>query len=300
MKRLSLLLALILASLSLVSCEYGLWEFLYHGETVQTRAENLTELNDAGTSALVSHLNSKASSGTYKFLVITDIHFGKPNKDRRDEDLYEWLDSNGSGIDFCVNLGDTADHGLPSELDNMAPLESAIKTRCPNFPAATKIYNILGNHDLYNSGWTGWKEKMYPNTSFYHFKTNGMSYYFLDSGSATLGKPQYNRLKKAFASDPLPKIVMTHYPVYADSSTVLGYFTMQNSEESSALISLFAQYNVILVLDGHTHKYFKADLGKFVEFNTPSLVDNVKWSVVTVNEAAKTASAELVAGKRAR
>ena len=277
-----------LVSFNLISCQYGLWEFLSHNTTVNERTQEIKELTDTGTISLASALSAK---GTYKILVISDVHFGKPNT-RHDDDFLAWLDSldDSDKPDFCISLGDSADKGLQSELDDYNALLEKIQARLVNTDAP--IYTVLGNHDLYNSGWLLWKESVYPYTSLYHFSTNGFSYYFMDSASDSVGANQIKLLKSAFEKDNLPKIVSMHCPIYTDGKTKQGYFTLQDPHEVDELITLFAKYNVKLVLSGHTHSYCRTSLGKFLLYNVPGFLTlppeskpGRGWSIITVNES---------------
>ena len=181
-----------------MTCKYGLDEAIYREDSFRRRSVSLTEMNDSPTQSLVSSLGPK-----YTVLIISDMHYGKSGHSQHEDELLSWIDSLPASKKpaFCINLGDTADHGLPGELDSFLAFESRLKQRIPN------VYNIVGNHDLYNSGWSGWKEKMYPHNSFYHFETSAFSWYFLDSGSGTLGKRQMDEFEKVLRNDSKQKIV---------------------------------------------------------------------------------------------
>ena len=280
MKKISLPL-LLLPLLLTFSCRYGLHEFVGHDENVQKRASQLTEITGEDLPG--------AAGGTYNVLLLSDIHFGKP-KPRHDGQFLDWLEENKSELKFCINLGDTADHGLGSELDDYLAFEQKITAKL----GAPHTYPVIGNHDLYNSGWKQWKEKMYPNTSFYHFTLGAFSYYFLDSGSSILGTPQMDVLKSEMRKDTRPKIVCTHYPVYAATNNSLSLFVMQDMHETDELISLFEETNVKIVLVGHTHIYYETRIGSFKEFNVPGFLDAKQWAVLTVDEANETVSARIV------
>ncbi|MEE3312597.1 MAG: metallophosphoesterase [Treponema sp.] len=273
--------AILIFSLSLISmtCKYGWEQAIYRPDSFRRRADSITELT--GDSTTQGMLSALGGNTTYDVLLIADLHYGKKNVDRREDDLLAWIDSLPASKKpaFCINLGDSADHGKSDEYDDYLSFESRLKTR------VHAVYNVVGNHDLYNSGWDEWKDKMYPHTSFYRFETAGLSWYFLDSGSGTLGRPQIENLKDVMEDDPKPKIVSMQYPSYSDDINMLSYFTLQDEHEVALLFKIFKENKVKLVLDGHTHKYFKNDFGSFIEFNVSTLTSGGDCGLLSVNES---------------
>ena len=263
-----------------LSCHYAPIEYFDRSDSVNKRAPEIKELND-------TH-----SLGTsYDILVLTDIHFGQARSERHDGDVLDWLDSLGTGTKpkFCVNLGDTADHGSESEFDSYLEFENEIKARL-----SSPVYSLIGNHDLRRDGWSVFCEKMYPYTSCYHFETDGMSYYFLDSADGTLGKGQLKNLENAFKADSKPKVIFTHEPIYHDKANLLSATALQDTHEADKLLTLFAKNRVLLYLCGHSHAFRKNSLGSFTEFNLPSYVHSRAWGVIHIDENAGTATPELV------
>ncbi len=265
---------LIFSAVLFPGCEYGIWEGFYRPNGVYERVQNLVDIDDSETENLVSSIAGK----TYSFLVVSDIHCGKSEQSRENVDrLLHWLGLRVDIPDFCVTLGDSADHGRADEMDTYLELERRLK----DF-GVKNVYNVLGNHDLYNSGWNAWKEKMYPHTSFYRFSTGKISYYFLDTASGSLGKKQMELLRSAMEADGLPKFVFTHYPVYSDVN--LGFCGLQESTEGDLLMDLFHKNNVVQVVEGHTHVYGEKDFPHYKEVNAPSLYKEANWLLYTVNE----------------
>lgn len=279
MKKILIISLLIPAAVLLSSCSYGLYNFFGREDTVRTRAGSLTQLD---TPAAVS-----GSDTSYTVAVITDVHFGADKSRGVDTAFLSWLaelDAESALPKFVLCLGDVAEHGYESEMKDYNAFCDKIREYGP------EVYSVLGNHDLYNDGWQYWKKIVYPKTSFYHFKTNNFSWYFLDTGNGTLGTHQYSILIDALESDSSPKIVSMHYPVYAQGKF---YFCLQDTIERNLLISYFADNNVKLLLDGHTHEYNYTDLG-FIEYNVPGFLEKGQWALVTVNETAGTVTEKLV------
>ena len=230
----SLTILIVLFSLCFVTCKYGLGEGFYRKNPVKSRANALKELNDETTQNLLSSLGSK-----YDVLLISDLHFGKDESSQHERALFDWLDSLSADKrpSFCINLGDTADHGLSEEYDSYLVFQEQLRSKLKS----PVVFNVLGNHDLFNSGWSSWKEKMYPNMSFYHFETNNVSWYFLDSGSGTLGERQVEILSDAIKHDSKQKIISLHYPLYGDKiDALMSHDSLQDEHETDMLFTLFA------------------------------------------------------------
>lgn len=284
MKRITNIIYRTVLSLALLlplSCHYAPSEYFNRSESANKRAPEIKELND-------SH-----SLGTsYDILVLSDIHFGQDRADRHDEDVLDWLDSPVTKPKFCVNLGDTADHGFESEFDSYLEFEDEIKARL--YSPSSPVYSLIGNHDLRRDGWSVFCEKMYPYTSCYHFETEGMSYYFLDSADGTLGKGQLKNLENAFKADSKPKVIFTHEPIYHDKANLLSATALQDTHEADKLLTLFAKNRVLLYLCGHSHAFRRNSFGSFTEFNLPSYVHSRAWGVIHIDETNGTAIPELV------
>ena len=156
------ILASFLISLAFSSCaNYGFYQLLFGEEDVDERFSGFSDLSGETVLALDLGLNGK-----YSFIVVTDVHIGA--SDVRSSKMNDFLNEISllfESIDktkiprFIVNLGDTADGGHLSEYnDYNSYLEKirklAVEKNVVSSTEAFKIYTILGNHDLYNNGWT--------------------------------------------------------------------------------------------------------------------------------------------------
>lgn len=273
---LSLLALLSLFNFSCSLSEYGIEEFLYRENHIDKRAQDLLELKDDEKPTL-------PEIKKYSVLITTDLHYGAdnhPNKERKDDDFFaaiSKLKDEGNLPLFCVCLGDIAEHGYDSEhkrykAEFVDRLESEF---------GIKTYTVVGNHDLYNSGWYPYSKYIFPGTSFYHFKTETFSWYFIDNASGTFGNHQYQALSTALSNDKSKKLVFTHVPLYCSGHF---YFTMQNSAERNKVISLFGKNNVKGVFCGHTHFNDESDLGNFTEYTTGGFLEDHEYSILHVDE----------------
>lgn len=266
------------------SCKFGLQESFYKKYPVEKRATSVQSIDL--TDASGNQLNFSGRD-TFSFVVISDVHFGACDESKRPDSVFIQKIKNLSSSekpDFCLCLGDATEHGYEKEykdfnkniVDKLSELN--IKTYC-----------VVGNHDLYNTGWKNYVKYNYPNTSLYKFTVNGddscFSFYGIDSGSGNISEPQFSVLKKEFSNDNNPKIVFSHFPLYTQDTF---YFVMQDSNERNKLISLFAKNNVRLYLGGHIHEYLKSDYGSFLELNVPAYLEYKGAELITVNIKNKT------------
>ena len=223
------------------------------------------------------------TNSKYSIVVITDIHFGSSRAKRKDEKFIAWFSQQVNNADetlrprFMICLGDCIDGGHQSEADDYNKFCTQLQTIAKEAGITDfKTYSLIGNHDLYNDGWTVWRDNIYPHTSFYHFTTSasgadgkGFSWYFIDSANGTLGKPQLEALEKNMPNDSLTKIVLSHYPIYCNGMPLLS---IHNTIEKNRLVSLFAKNNVSLIFEGHAHMGGSYKCSKFEEHYTYSLV----------------------------
>ena len=270
------------------SCKYGPQDAFFREYNSNKRTQSIFELEEKDVPS--------PSSDVYTVAVFSDIHFGKKKATRHEQDFLNWLEKskeNGTAPEFCICLGDIVDHGLKEEFKGYVDFTRKVE----EILGSGKIYNVLGNHDLYNDGWDYYTEMVFPYKSIYHFKTKQFSWYCIDSASGTLGKKQFNKIKDAFDEDPAPKIVMTHIPVYSNPLNNLGYFSFQNTYEADMLLTLYAKNNVKLILNGHIHKTYKNYFNNCIEMTVPSVIEENKWMVLTIDEENCTIKEELVYGQ---
>ena len=274
--------ALVLLPVSCKPIELGLYKVFDHGESVD---ERIGDLDD------VPAPNPAVSNGKFAFAVTSDVHFGNdsPSYSRDEAGFYAKLQELKSTLNppsFLVCLGDVVEKGDARQewadyRDWCQTVESIL---------GNKVYTTTGNHDLYNNGWEYFEDYTYPGTGLFRFSTAGFTFYFLDSGSGSLGSKQFSKFRKAVEADGSPKIICTHYPVYGTAQFFQNYYTMQNTEEADTLITLCTRNNVKLFLGGHMHAQHENDLGSFTELVLPCYAVDHKFAVVTVDTVTHTTS----------
>lgn len=270
----SLAIILVLCLAAVVGCDYGAEDLFGRGDNVSSRSSSLYEEPPPAVPA-----------SPYTVYVISDVHFGRDSRDGAAHEIsIEHFTSRLMSLDaarrpiFILCLGDITEHGEESEVAEYAAWVRRLES-IPNQTGTIKVYNAIGNHDLYNGGYDVWRRLVCPRT-FYHFAAGGLSWYFIDTASGATGQKQFYAIKSAFEKDSRPKIVLSHFPFYADGKF---YFCMQNTTERNTLISLFARCKVRYVFSGHTHEQHTNRFGTFTDYNIPSLLDKGKWAVLTID-----------------
>lgn len=273
-KRASIVVFLFLFIFS--SCKFGVNEFFLRSSNVDSRS---TEIKDIDLPQAI--IDKKA----YSVLLLADIHFSELTTSPGPV-LFDWLNSleTEDMPDFCIVLGDMTNYGIESEYKMYDEFVQKIEE------FDIEVYGILGNHDIYNSGWELWEEYVYPNTAYYRFNTPTYSWYFLDTANGTLGDAQCNNLIEELKLDPREKIVFSHYPLYRGG---IFYFALLDSRERTKLIATFAKNDVLYYFAGHKHDGGYFDYGPFVEIGLKSFLNteiegvfknNGHWAVLSVNE----------------
>ena len=287
----------VLIPLIFVSCNYGFFWGLVGEENVDDRSSSMTSLEVYKPSL------SNISGDEFCVLVMTDLHFGASWGEDNEDDFLDWFEKRISAYknsspekipQFIVNLGDTADGGHDSEFKDYVVLENKIKQIAKEKLGDSdyKIYSILGNHDLYNNGVDGFEEMCFPFVSSYYFHVGGFGFYFLDTANGTLGEAQLKDFKEKISADSSPKIVFSHYPIYAGAGKYI-LMRIHNNLERNLLLTYFAKYNVKRIYDGHAHKRIWFDFSKFQE----EVIDSFRHgqaAVFTVNSSTGSVTTEIV------
>lgn len=308
--------------LLLVACtHYGFFWGQFGDNDVDERSPRLNDFNN-----LVPDLSSQKPpiSTAYSILLFTDVHYGSKREELDEDAFLSWLESyfkeNSSTNPeklprFALNLGDTADSGLRKEFEDYVRFENRIKALAGKYlygegadlvasERKFRIYSILGNHDLYHDGSPHFEELLFPFKSSYYFtidadsnsETGAFSFYFLDTANGCTGTSQLDDFKKKIEKDKNPKIVCTHYPVYAGGTNL--FMILQNTLERNTLLTYFAENNVRQVYEGHAHSNYGFSYGgNFREDVIGSLRfssrDEKQCAIFTVNEKNGTVSTQV-------
>jgi 3',5'-cyclic-AMP phosphodiesterase len=245
--------ALLLAALALgtlASCRYGLGEAFGRPSPVDERVVD--------PAAAIPAAPTPADPDNYIFVMVSDTHFPAGEDPAGAAGLAAFLTAQSA--EFLIVGGDLADAGLPDEYARYAAWVATL-------PALVPVYAVVGNHDLYNEGWATFRTTV--GSSHYSFEVGSRTFYFVDSGSGTLGRDQVAMLRDEFAGDANPKVIVTHYPLYDGNDSY--YFKLTNTAERAALVDLYARSGVELLLEGHTHTQNHTQIGDIDEWVCPSM-----------------------------
>ena len=145
-------------------------------------------------------------------------------------------------INFAIFGGDLTYLGRETEYRNFVDLANALT--CPSYAA-------LGNHDLYNGGWSYYWRHLGP--SSYSFYGGNAKFVVIDSASDEIGQAQMEWIAKELRNNKQPLLfVISHVPIYGGSH---GGYDFPKGPERTELIELFEKYEVDFVLEGHYHSY---------------------------------------------
>ncbi len=274
-----LTLATVLMVGFLSGCSFGWDEFFYRKNSVNSRSDRILDLDGTGGAP------QTGGRSCYSVVFFSDIHIG--GKENDPDVLIDWmrvqkplLEEEGFPLEFAVCAGDLTYSGIRSEYKDYAAMGERMERL-----AGVRLYSVLGNHDVYNSGWDEYRDLVFPYSSYYRFTTpsgeSSLSWYFLDTASATLGTEQLEDLFFRFKHDSNRKVVVTHFPLLLKSSM---YYCLQNIDERDMLIDEFCRNDVKIILTGHAHiedGYTYGDY--FKEVNLESYIKNYAAAVLYVD-----------------
>ena len=222
------------------------------GDVVNTRFDKSMSLTEGRAVAQIT------TEESYLFYVCTD-----PHVDNTSDNLREFSTRlrNDSAAEFGVVLGDCIDrrNTLPSYVEAIENTD-------------TPIFSLIGNHDLYFSGWNEFYRLLGASVYWFEVKSGTTCDLFiaLDSASGTLGKKQMKWLRELLTVERgryRHCVVLTHTNLFYTDNSQTGSGNMA-LEETAALTELFSRQNVTLCLQGHDH--YREDL----------TLDGVRYTIV--------------------
>lgn len=245
------------------NCKYGIQDAFFQKNLLDNRSNSIESYD----------INFNPTNKTkYNILVISDLHIGS-GKEIKQSKLIEWIEALAEKPAFCIVLGDVSESGKNNEYETFLQLQTSLQQYFP-------VYNTVGNHDLYNNGWKQWSSICPPNISYYRLMNNTISYYFLDTGSGTMGKKQLEDMQNKMKNDSNKKIVFTHYPLKGNG---IFYFKLSNDIERAKMIDTFIENNVKYYFEGHYHPGTTFNFGAFQEYVVHSMKDT-SWTVISIDE----------------
>lgn len=213
------------------------------GEGVNSRFESSMALNGNKSVATIT------AEPNYMFYVCADPHINNTSTNLQAFLTQMRADTSAS---FGIVLGDCSDRR-----DALSNYVEAIVS-----DNGKPIFSLIGNHDLFFSGWDDFKELLGPSVYWFEvdFTTGRDLFITLDSASGTLGHKQMKWLSDFLAANRTNyrhcTILLHTNLFYTDNSQISsGNLAM---EETHYLTDLFSRYHVTLCLQGHDH--YREDL----------------------------------------
>ena len=203
-----------------------------HGITVDERFKLSSSIKSP-------YKDTLKGSYQYSFAFCGDPHL-REESDGCFSDLDEAIRSNR--MIFVIFGGDLTFLGKDTEYKNFVDHVNALTV--PSYP-------VLGNHDLYNSGWSSYQKYFGP--SSYSFYGGNAKFIVIDTASGDIGEEQMEWIKKELKTNKQPLLfVISHMPIYGGSHS---FYAFPKGEERTELIELFEKYEVDYVLEGHYHGF---------------------------------------------
>jgi hypothetical protein len=190
--------------------------------------------------------------GAFRFVVINDAHFFSPRCPAWFERVSASIRSLDPKPEFCLMVGDLADHGAKSELGAMRDVLRSL--RMP-------FHAVIGNHDYATDTDRSAWDSVFPQPFNYHFEHRGWQFVGLDSTEgAKWEKTRIQPPALRWLDDQLPKldraaptVLFTHFPLGAD-------VPMRPLNADDAL-ARFMQTNLVAVFNGHHHGFTERKSG---------------------------------------
>jgi len=235
--------------------------FFYTPEGSNERFENSMELN-----RLHPENDIVVNSDNYTFLVAGDSHCGHT------KNLDFFIENaRAPEISFSLIAGD-ATTGLKNDYDTVLKHLNR-KATLPNFIS-------VGNHDLFFHGWKYFTE--YFGSSTYTFTVTSLSgkdlFICLDTSTGTLGSKQMQWLTDIFKNRRgiyRNCVIFTHVNFFREHRTQSTTILV---EEVYALLDLFSDYSVDIVIMGHDHGHAVENFGKTRYITLDALQDEFEYA----------------------
>lgn len=184
--------------------------------------------------------------GAFRFVVINDAHFQSPQ-------CPPWFDRVSASVrsqdpkpEFCLMVGDLADHGKESEL---GPMRDVLRSLSMPF------HVVIGNHDYVTDSDRSIWDKIFPDSLNHHFEHRGWRFIGLDStqgmkASSTRIQPdtiQWLDTHLSKLNPAQPTVVFTHFPH--------GAGVPMRPLNADDVLARFKEFNLVAVFNGHHHGF---------------------------------------------
>jgi len=193
--------------------------------------------------------------GAFTFVVLNDAHYQSPECGKWFQRVAASIKSRNSKPEFCLMVGDLAEHGTTAEL-------GAMRDALRSF--GLPFHTVIGNHDYAIPTDRQPYEDLFPGRLNYHFEHRGWRFIGLDSSEGT--KYQQTSIQPPalhWLDDTLPQlnpaqptVVFTHFP--------LGDGVRMRPLNADAVLGRLLDCNLVAVFNGHFHGFTERTSGRTV------------------------------------
>lgn len=225
----------------------------------------------------------------FSFAFFTDLHLNTSAETHCFEGLDKAIqNAKSKKVDFVLNGGDNVD--VDAYKAEQLPLAKSMFQKYKDQVDASKLkwYYAIGNHDRFwhydGKDGAGLFESVFGK-SYHSFVHKGWRFIVLNSteicnGKYCVSEEQQAWLKQVLAETPKtqPIVVVAHVPFLSLYYPVLdGHYTDADTfTNQKAILDLFADHNLKLVLQGHQHLYEEIKV-KGVQFITAGAICASWW-----------------------
>jgi len=182
----------------------------------------------------------------FTFVVVNDAHFSSPKCPEFFERVTASVRSHTPKAEFCLMVGDLADHGSEKELGAMRDVLQGF---------GMPFHTVIGNHDYATQTDRSPWDQLFPGALNYHLEHRDWQIVALDSSEGLkYEKTSIQPATLRWLDDNVsrldrkrPTILFTHFP--------LGPNTQYRPTNADDLLERFKDCNVAAVFNGHFHGF---------------------------------------------
>ena len=194
----------------------------------------------------------RGRGGSFSFVVINDTHFQSPQCPAWFEQVRASIRAQAPAPEFCLMVGDLAEHGSKAELRAMREVLGGF---------GMPFHAVIGNHDYLSSTDRSTWDELFPRHLNYVVRHRGWQFIGLDSTQGT--EWQNTRIQSstfAWLDNELPRlqaaaptVVFTHFP--------LGEKVPMRPANAEELLARLLPLNLVAVFSGHHHGFTERKSG---------------------------------------
>ncbi len=190
---------------------------------------------------------SGVSTGNFTFSFVGDIHLGGTDTSRLRTVLQAARDN---GDAFIIFLGDMVDKGVRADFETF-------KAQVNDFGFQDKAIYVIGNHDIFDEGWSSYRDLLGP--SHYEITFGNCRFLVIDSADGIVGEEQTEWLEARLKeTGPAHTFILSHYmPLIPGQRT---YLRLSNETEATHLMKMMSRFGVKAWLGSHYHSFIKQEI----------------------------------------